>query len=436
MITVLAHPLTEPGGLPLPPVVVATAALLLVAAVWRAPVPLTVVGAEAAGPSAEPRAASGRRHALWVVTRSLGLGLLVLAIVAGRLGRDRELVNIAPVLTIGAGWPLMVLASLLLGRVWPWLDPWDTLARLVAPVGAADKKDSADDGTRPDEVRLEDIRPEDAMREDAAREDEEASAGDVRLAVPAALTWVAYLTVLPAPLTPRTVGAALALYTIVMVGGCLAVGRRRWLDRAEVFGVLFSMLARARAGGLARWVPPRGADLVLGVLGGGLLFGVLRQSQLWGSLNVIPAALPAAIVGLLGCAGLGVAVLRLLDRRAGRVGAPSAATAAAVPVVAAVALAVGLARNRLFTSVQLLVQRASDPFGSGWDLFGTADLGIVPAPVGLVGLVVLQVVVLVAGAVAGVIVARRRVGDRRGQGPAVAAACVLCACGILSVTAI
>jgi hypothetical protein len=74
-----------------------------------------------------------------------------------------------------------------------------------------------------------------------------------------------------------------------------------------------------------------------------------------------------------------------------------------------------MARNRLFTSLQLLPVLASDPFGFGWDLFGTADWALNPAPLGHIGLPLAQIAVLVAGHVAGawVLIGRVELPERR-----------------------
>ncbi len=396
----LAHPLTEPGGLPLPPAVVATLALCVVAAAWRVPVPLGPVD-QAVERARSVRADEDRLPPAMLATRALGVALLALAIAAGRFGDDSELRNIAPVLVVGAGWPLLVLASAVLGDVWRWLDPFDSLARLIAPAGAPDPEP------------------------------------DVRWAALPALVWAGYLSLPLAPLAPRSVGALVAVYTIATLAGCLAVGRRRWLGRVEFVGITAGLVARLPRGRRSRELLPRGADLLLGTLAGGLVFDVLRISDLWGSLGSSSLRTLWSVLGLLGCAALAVGVVRVLEVRGTRLQAPGTATAALVPVTVAVVLAVAMARNRLTTSVQLLAARISDPFGQGWDLFGTAELGLVPSPFGgTEGLVIAQVVVLVAGAVAAVVVARRRSRDPRRQGPAVGVAAVVCGAAILAVTAV
>jgi hypothetical protein len=47
-----------------------------------------------------------------------------------------------------------------------------------------------------------------------------------------------------------------------------------------------------------RWEPPPGAEVLLGALTGGLLFGAIRRTELWGGLNVVPGAVVYATLGL------------------------------------------------------------------------------------------------------------------------------------------
>jgi hypothetical protein len=92
-----------------------------------------------------------------------------------------------------------------------------------------------------------------------------------------------------------------------------------------------------------------------------------------------------------------------------RLAARGAVACAAVPAVAAIVVAVALARNRLFTSVQLLPGLLGDPFGRGWDLLGRAGAGLDPDPLGMTGLLVAQLAVLVAGHLTGAVVHARLV---------------------------
>ncbi len=211
---------------------------------------------------------------------------------------------------------MLVLASAFIGSVWRWVDPWDSVARPVAPPGQA--------------------------------------SDDVRWAAISALALTWYLGAYPTPLHPRTVGLSLAAYSIVTVAGCLALGRTSWLSRAEVFGLVFGWTAMLPRGALGSWRPPRGAILVLGVLAGGLTFGAIRKSSLWGGLNVAEHALVLATGGLATVAAGYALALWWADRRAEAAGAPGSVAAAMVPAVAGVVVATALSRNRLFTSLQLL----------------------------------------------------------------------------------
>jgi hypothetical protein len=374
LLGVLAHPLLDPGGLRVPPIsaaVVAALMVTLVARFWPDP-----GDPRASMPHPEVHSWHGRLRRSMIFTRVAAVGLLALAVVAGRAGSTQELANLAPALIVGIAWPVPLLASATLGAVWRWIDPWDSLARPVAPAGAA--------------------------------------GDDVRWAlIPAlALTW--YLSAYPTPLHPRAVGLALAGYSIVMLAGCLALGRASWLSRTEVLGLVLGWTALLRRGALPTWRPPRGATVLLGALLGGLAFGAVRRSTLWGGLNVAEHALVLATAGLaLAAAGFAV-LLGWADRRARSLGASGSVGAAMVPAVAAVAVAIALSRNRLFTSLQLLPGLLVDPLGSGGGpLARGASLD--PDPLGTVGLVALQMGVLVAGHVLGALVLSRRVPVRQRQ---------------------
>jgi hypothetical protein len=372
----LAHPLTQAFEFPVSPLVAAVAAAVGVVAVAFA-VPAGRPREEASWH--DVASWSGSLSAAQFVTRVVAVGLLVLAIAAGRLGRDDELENLAPALVVGALWPLLVLASAVVGRAWRWIDPWDAVARAV----------SAHRGQTP---------------------------GHVWPAVLVAVPWVWYLSAYSGTLRPRSVGAILAVYTVFTLAGCLAVGRRRWLSSAEPLGVFLSWLALLPLRRLADWAPPRGAEALLGVLAGGVLFGAVRRSELWGSLNTVEHASIVAALGVLAFCAAGYGLVAWTAARAGFRDVRGAAVGAFVPAVAGIVVAVAMDRNRLFTSVQLLPGLLGDPFGRGWNLLGPSDQGLDPAPLGTTGLLWAQLGVLVAGHVAGAVVAARR-APRRAREP-------------------
>lgn len=417
---VLAHPFAEPSALALPPWSLATLAVALIVVVARVEAPRTrgagrgtsfLAGERARsdplGPPTTHRNAPALAHLGpltpgAVVARTLTVAVLALLIATGRLGRDVAAGNLAPSVAMGLALPASLMAVLVRPRAWVWLDPFDALGRAVTPLGARTVGPLAQ--------------------------------ADVRIAGAAALGWVWFLAAHPAPFAPSAVGAALALYVVVMVAGCLAFGRVRWLATAEVFGVLAGWVAQLRADGLRGWVPPRGAELVLGVLAGGLVFASLRSSRVWFTLAASPHADLLALAGLLGSVAGAVGLLLVVGRRA-RPKATGLVAAASVPTVVGIALAASFNEDRLVVAALLLPSLLSDPFGAGWDLFGTADAAVV-AVVPLEVRVALQVTLLVLGGAAGVLVSRGRTTDRSQVTLAAIAIGVLVAAGVLAVTAV
>jgi hypothetical protein len=389
----LAHPLSEPFQLPISPLAAAIAGAGVVLLVAFA-VPC---GTSRLGKTPEPRVASwtGPLSAPQLVARLVAVALLVLAIAAGRLGVDDELENLAPALVVGALWPLLVLASITLGPVWRWSDPWDSIARLLA------------------------------------RSEPENEPGHVWPAVVIAVGWVWYLSAYRDTLEPRSVGAILALYTLVTLAGSLAAGRARWLSTAEPFGILLSWMALLPRRRLTDWSPPRGAEALLGVFLGGVLFGAVRRSELWGSLNTAEEAELYAVVGLMFFSAAAAGLLTLMAMAARQAGARSVAARATVPAVAAVIVAVAMDRNRLSTSIQLLPELFGDPLGRGWDLLGGSGAGLNPAPLGERGLAAAQLAVLLAGYLVGAAVLARRL-EREARAPVALLLAVLASASVIA----
>lgn len=398
--TLLAHPLTEVGQLRIPPLAAAVVAMVVVATVARLWPGGRSEPAQVAGDEAEAvHPWAGGLRSVQVGTRALAVALLLLVVVAGRVGSESQLSNLAPAFVLGAGWPLLIAGSLLIGPVWRWLDPWDAVARAVD------------------------------------REDGSAPSADVWWAVVPALGFVWYLGAYPYPesLSPRTVALALSIYAVAMVAGSLVAGRRRWLSRADVFGSFLSWVAMVRTGRSGRWMPPRGAEVVLGVLAGGLVFGAVRLSRLWGGLGVVPAALAYATAGVAVVAvGFGAA-LWWLERRAREMGAAGSVPAVVVPAVATMAVALAMYADILFTSVGLLPGLLLDPFGAGGDPQGPF-LGLCDEFT-CTPLIAVQTAVLMAGGVAGAILLARRVPSAAARQPGMAALCLIVAGGVVAITA-
>ena len=381
----VAHPVAGHPHVDVPIALVCAAAFLVVLAVGMAVPP-------AAGPGRGPRANvapswEGTLRPAQLAVRALSVGLLLLAVVAARTGSENEVENIAPALLVGAGWPLLFLGTLLVGGLWRWLDPWDTLGRVAAP----------GDRSSPGEAVLPAV------------------------ALGAMVLW--YLGVHPRPLEPRTLGAAVAAYTVLTVAGCLVRGRRRWLSTGEPVGVVLNWLANARPRHPVE-PPARGLPALLGVLAGGTLFAALRRTELWADLAGPEQSLLLATAGFLAACAAGVGLvlfqawLTAVLSPARKVPGATAVALAVAPAVAGTVVAVAMARNRLTTSLQLLPGLIGDPFGRGWDLLGATTARLDPAPLGASGLLAAQLAVLVLTHTWGAVLVAR-VTDRVQRLPAV-----------------
>lgn len=393
--SVLAHPLTEADALPLAPVAVAAIAVVVVLLTATRPVK---------GSLHVPPDTRAPRPVGWA--QAIAVAVLAVVIVAGRTGASRVTQNIAPALVVGAGWPLVVALTAVVGPLWQRLNPWDGLARVFIPL-THDERHPGD---------AADVRP--------------------ALVTAGALVW--YLFAYPGGLLPRSVGAAVGLYSLVTVAGCLALGRATWLSRFEIVTIFLSWVGKIRRRRLVAWYVPRGAAPVMGVLTGGFLFGLVRYSRMLNPLVFDQQVLPPETAGLLIASGLAVVLLVLTRRWEERGESSGTAVAATVPVAAGLALAASLVRGQALIAAQLLPALASDPLGRGWNLFGTAGWQPHPNPLGDTWHVVLQVGLIAAGGIAGAQVARRRAAttERGRLWPALTTVTVLVTAGVLAVTAL
>jgi hypothetical protein len=382
-----AHPLDQTGGLPYSPFFLGCLGVVLL---WL------IITWKGGGP--EGRAGSGEdTSASWEgdltrsqwTTRILSIALLLLCMVAARIGSENELDNVAPALAIGVALPFVLVLTLLTGAAWKWLDPWDGLARLVTEDAETDRPGTS----------------------------------IVRASLPAfALVW--YFYAYDRTLTPRSLGIALAVYTLTVLAGCLAFGRRVWMAEGEPIGIFLAWLARLRHGAFAGWTPPHGAELLLGCLLGGPLFYAVRLSSLNASsvedTPLVGGMLQAGLdrindpsggnlyraIGLAAFVLLAAGLVRLALRWSARHEGRAATLGAVVPAAAFLILAVSLARSRLFTSIQLLPSLMGDPFGRGWDLLGTWGTPVDPNPLGTTGRIAVEAGLVFIGHAIGAFVLR------------------------------
>lgn len=354
-----------------------------------------------------------RSAALRVVVGAISAGLLVLVFLAALLGEPSSTQNLAPTFVLVVFWLGLVPVQVLLGNVWRVLNPWLAVADAVAWLWRA----AGQEWTPP--LRY----PE-------------------RLGVwPGAfflLCFAAYELVYTEPANPRSLALAIALYSYAMWFGMAAFGRREWDDRANGFTVYYGLLARIapfgeRDGRLVRRAPftgLAGADATPGLLAfvavmlGSVAFDSVSRLSFWqdwsadlqrpyllddpGTADLV--AMAFGLAGLVGCVALVALAFLAATRLAEQVTARRPLVPDFVQSLVPIALVYAVAHyfTLLLVQGQYGWQLASDPFGYGWDLFGTFDYAPNIEPLAPNTVWYAQVAVLVAGHVAGLAIAHDR----------------------------
>ena len=341
-----------------------------------------------------------------VLCGAIGVALLVVVCLAGYAGSGVALDNFAPTFILITFWVGLVFASAIFGDVFKAFSPWRAIGRLLPS-----------EGLRP--------YPEKLGRWPAA----------VGLLV---FTWIELASGWgedPALLVTAALG-----YTILTLVAQVVYGVETWTRHGETFAVYFNLFsriapfetrdrvvgARPPLSGLPHLDPVPGTVALLSVMIGTVTFDGLSQGRLWKDLaieltdvvtglgiSITEAPRIVATIGLL----LGVALVALFYR-AGIAGAHSvggdlsaerlrnAFVHSLVPI-AMVYVAAHYLTFLLFEG-QAIRYLASDPFGQGWDLFGTASAAIDYSLLSQNGAWYAQVGFVVLGHVAALILAHDR----------------------------
>ena len=355
-----------------------------------------------------------RSRALHLVAGVVSAGLLALAFLTALIGEPSFARNFAPAFVYIVFWLGLVPVQVLLGNVWPVLNPWLAIANGVAWAW----RRLGLDWTPPLDY------PE-------------------RLGVwPAAvslLSFAALELVYAEPTSPRALALAIALYSYAMWFGMAAFGRRTWDEHANGFTVYFRQLARIapfgeRDGrlvvrtplsGLAGRETTPGFLAFVAVMLGSVVFDSVSRLTVWQDLRaeleqpyIVDApgtaelvATGLSLVGLTACV-VAVALAYLGAIRVARALVQTTRPLAPEFLLGFVPIAFVYAVAHYFTAFirdgQLMIPLAGDPFGFGWDLFGTADYAPTIAPLAPNTVWYVQVAVLVAGHVAGLAIAHDR----------------------------
>lgn len=414
----LAHGIGGVRDLPVPETyffwtaaIVLVVSFVLLGALWRRP----LLAAHADGrPLPSALGALLLSRPLRIVLQALSGGLFVLTFATALFGTTTELLNFAPTFVYVVFWLGVPLLSVLFGNVWRVLSPWRALAD--ATVWLLER------GGR-------EARP---VLEWTGRWGCYPAAG-------ALFAFVALELAHPRPAYPRTLAIAIALYTYWALAGMAVYGREPWTRNGEGFAVAFGLLARiapfaVRDGAVVvRWpftglagaerIP--GTLLLVAVMLGSTSFDGFARTTTWQDMLANVRAdlagssqrtsdLVTTLVNVAGLAAfVGAVVLTYLAAvwaaralvRAPRSLVPDFVLPL-VPIAAAYLVAHYF--SLFVIQGQFVFTLVSDPFGEGWDLFGTRDFAPNLAILSTNTIWYVQVAALVIGHVAGLAVAHDR----------------------------
>ncbi|HEX2023603.1 MAG TPA: hypothetical protein VHF00_02795 [Acidimicrobiales bacterium] len=354
-------------------------------------------------PPASPRATD----VMAAVGRVVGVAVFAVVLAAALFGEPDATANIAPVAVYVVFWVGMILLSALVGDVWRVLNPFDTLGAAVERLRG----------------------PKEAVGDED--EDEESPAVD-RGYWPAAVGLFAFVwleIVYPDRAEPRMLGLAIAVYTIVVLAVVARRGRD-WLGRGEAFTAFFGVIAHmaplyADDEGRLRLRPPLvglatlerrpGLEALVLVGLGSTTFDGISRTRFWTDLTDGFGKWPLTVVSTLGLVwGVGLVAIayfgamRAMGARQDR--DPDELAGAFVHSLVPIAVAYAVAHyfSLLVFEGQTALALASDPFGRGWDLFGTARWTVDYRAVSTTTIAYVQAAAIVAGHVAGVVLAHDR----------------------------
>ena len=335
----------------------------------------------------------------WVIRIAMLVFFLVVAMASARRAGATE--TIGPIVVFDWFWVGLPIAHALLGNLWGTLSPFDTIGRLVGfddEQGSTGRPYPRSWGRWPAAILLFDF------------------------------VWIELAD--PFGSFPGHLGILIMLYTLIQIAGMQRFGRRAWLDNGEAFGVYFGLIAamaplardpdgrvvtRPFLAGVAQ-IPPRPGLLpVIMVALGSTTFDGFSRSSLWTDATIELAELGrivATTAGLLAVIGIvTLAYVVAMRIAAGVVRGdwhPLAVrfSPSLVPIVLAYVVAHYF--SFLVLEGQLGLIHLSDPFGLGWDLFGTSDWVINLALLSPTAIWYVQVAAIVLGHIGGVVLAHDR----------------------------
>jgi hypothetical protein len=356
--------------------------------------------------------------ALRVVAGAISLGLLVLVLLTGAFGEYSAATNLAPTFVYVVFWLGLVPVVVLLGNVWDVLSPWKAAADGAAWLGDRLGISFPAAATYPERLGR-------------------------WPAVVGLFAYTALELAYPNSASPRAIALAVAIYSWVTWVGMATYGRESWHRNGEAFSVYFGLLSRLSPFAVVerdgrRTIVARmplsglvGADRVPGtvafltVMLGSVAFDGFSRTPWWVDRvfdvesrvttdSILVSDLVTTGVNLVGllAAILAVTAIYLLAVAGARIAAHRREGLRYDFALSLVPIALAYAVAHYFSLLVLQGQATwfmiSDPFGWGWDLFGTASFqpnfsALSPNTVWYV-----QVAALVGGHVLGLALAHER----------------------------
>ncbi len=349
-----------------------------------------------------------------IAVQVVSVFMFVVVLAAALVGSTDPFENLAPTWVYVVFWLGLPLLSVLFGDVWRALSPWRAIADAFVWTWERFGREARPLAVFP------------------------ARFGRYPGAV-ALLAFVSLELCYSNPSNPRALAFAIALYSYVALFGMLAFGRETWTTRGEGFAILFAYFARiapfASVGGRIRFrlpltglagaEPTPGSVVFIAVALGSVGFDGYSRTTTWQNLVArveSPYILDRPGTGELLVTGLNLAGLLLAIALVlvaflaacaiarSTVSAPRPLAPEFVLSLVPIALVYAVAHyfSLFVIQGQFVAPLLSDPFGKGWDIFGTA--GVQPN-LGVLGpntIWYVQAASLVLGHVAGLAVAHDR----------------------------
>jgi hypothetical protein len=340
--------------------------------------------------------------------RLLAVGLLSLVLAAGFFGNQDPARNFAPTFVWIIWWVGFVYVAALVGNVWPVVNPWSSimvgLERLARFLGR----------DRPLSLALP----------------YPSSLGFLP-AITLFLLFAWFELIAETGKSPAALATAVLAYSAITIAGMVAFGRDTWLRHGEAFSLAFEVFGRFAPLGPAdgsepdatspRWfLRSYGTALIsttpcrlsltvfILVMLSTVTFDGFKETPLWGELLRIIALTPALhpLIRVIHDLGFDLNVVLetvvlalfpliflavfltfswLTGRAAGDARSVTEVAGLFVYTLVPIAIAYHLAHylSYLLIAGQFVIPLSSDPFGRGWNLFGTAgyevDIGVIGA---------------------------------------------------------